>query len=153
MPYTICVPTPVLDSLDHLQILKTAHCVRNHAGMKGYFERAMLQNNSVVHRIIKGDILFPPSGHYGPPCHIASPPTPPRSHIRWALSRVVTQRISRCIMFLCFSCYFRCCLLFFIASILVVLGIPPCRFCSSTAERLVVASCRRSHRTSDYSGT
>jgi len=33
-----------------------------------------------------------------------------------------------------------------------LLGIPPCRFCSSTAECLVVASCHQSHQTSDYSG-
>jgi len=48
---------------------------------------------------------------------------------------------------------FRCCLLFFLALILVVLGVPPCRFCSSTAEHLIVASCRRSQRTSNYSST
>ena len=48
---------------------------------------------------------------------------------------------------------FRCCLLSSLASLLVLLGHPPCRFCSSTADSLVVALCHRSHRTSDYSGT
>jgi len=35
----------------------------------------------------------------------------------------------------------------------LLLSILPCWFCSSTVECLVVASCRQSHRTSDYSGT
>jgi len=48
---------------------------------------------------------------------------------------------------------FRRCLLFFLASLLVLLGILPCQFCSSTVECLVVASCRRSQWTSNYSST
>ena len=38
------------------------------------------------------------------------------------------------------SVFSSCCLLFFLGNYLALLGVPPCQFCSSTAEHLVVCS-------------
>jgi len=51
------------------------------------------------------------------------------------------------------SILFSLLLLPMLSFFLLLLGVPPCRFCSSTVEHLVVASCHWSHRTSNYSGT
>jgi len=98
-----------------------------------------------------------------PSCHITSPPaslSPTSSGLlpghyphRRAYSRAITRRISRCVMFPFFLPLLPMLSSFFLASLLVVLGVPPCQFCASTVEHLVVALCRQSHWTSNYSGT
>ena len=87
----------------------------------------------VSYGISKGVILFFPHPH--PPCPWTLPPLVSPPHRRLCLPSLVGTPLSP-ILFYCI----RCCLLFYLGLVHVLLGVPPCWFCSSTAERLIVAT-------------